>query len=477
MDILKVTFKNVNTAACIVYSAMSQTSPIVGTLTTGMCGGVFYCYTDATDNMNRPPGYSGFYKLYNPNSYGLNISEGFVIVNGNGNIDSSTTVDSSSISNTQPMMLRAAVSRNSDNTESKNDVDTTRTFIPVAAPNSRVIESNYQDIANAIQTINGIINTPIHSAQYEVMHNHALRAFNMHKISIPGTNLTKAFPRVFFTRPDIHIRSDKRDSKNNIINPGALDVKDPWFTYMDKNDPLLLRLLTKNYSPKHDFNPFLSNESKSFDLSDEKLDTMDHGETFTGWKVKYGKHTIGSKTSGSFTVSYDETRKLEIYKMHKAWIDYISKVYRGELQPNDDNMRNMVLDYACSVYYFLCAEDGETVIFWSKYTGVFPTSIPSGQFDWPENDIVKNPKCSIEYDYAWKEDMNPLILTDFNKNAHMYDVNAKDVNTKAPYQKMYDKRVCGTGYTFAGKPFISIQRESNYSDGYTIKLRFSPEII
>lgn len=482
MDILKVTFKNVNNAACIVYSAMSQSSPIVGTLTTGMCGGVFYCYTDATDNMNRPSGYSGFYKLYNPNSYGLNITEGFVIVNGNTNIDSSSMVDSESIpkeiTNTRPMM-RTAIARNGD--EKDTNIATPRPFIPVSAPKSQVVSSGYSDIQTAMTLIHSRFNTPMDTKLYENMHDHNLRAFNMHKIAIPGTNLTKAFPRVFFTRPDIHMRSDRYDKKNNIINPGALDVKDPWFTYMDKNDPLLLQLLTKNYTPKHDFNPFLSNESKSFDLSDEKLETMDHGETFTGWKVKYGKHTIGSKTSGSFTISYDETHKLEIYKMHKAWIDYISKVFRGELQPNDTHMRDMVLDYACSVYYFLCAEDGETVIFWSKYTGVFPTSIPSGQFDWSENEIIKNPKCSIEYDYAWKEDMNPLILTDFNKNAHMYDANAKDVNANAAYKSMYVKD-SNSGldknyYTFAGRPFISIQRESRYSDGYNIKLRFSPETI
>lgn len=482
MDILKVTFKNVNTAACIVYSAMSHSSPIMGTLTTGMTGGIFYCYTDAKDNMNRPSGYNGFYKLYEPTRYGLNINEGFVIVKGNTNIESFTTIDSDSIDqntvNTKPIMMRAVSPQNTDTVSDEIESDRTRRYYETKAKPT-VITPNYEVIRTSLTSAHARINTPIDAKQYELMHTYALRAFNMHKIDIPGTTLSKAFPRVFFTRPDIHLRSTRRDSDNNIINPGAIDIRDPWFMQMDKNDPIILDLLTKNYTRKHDFNPFLSNATRSFDLSDEKLETMEHGETFTGWKVKYGRHTIGSQTSGSFNITYNETNRLEVYKMHKAWIDYISKVYRGEFQPNEKNMRDMILDYACSVYYFLCAEDGETVIFWSKYTGVFPTTIPSGQFDWSENEIVKNPKCTIEYEYAWKENMNPVILTDFNKNSYMNT--AEDINASAPYKSIYTRDHLGNieknHYTFGGKPFIAIERASRHSSEYVIKLRFTQDIL
>lgn len=479
MDILKATFKNVDTAACIIYSAMTQSAPIVGTLTTGMCGGIFYCDINAKDSLNRPAGHKGFYKLYMPERYGLNITEGFVLIKGNPSISTTGIIDESIIDassrtvmmRSSPMILSAAtpptearaLSVTNANEPTSNSITPNRTIYSIA-------EDLDGTSMTKLSLLEDSLNLPTTKQAYEKMKNDMLVSFNKHNMPIVGSKLTKAFPRIFFTRPDLNFFGDSPFASNTsepIMNKlhGKI-AADSWYQQLYNTDPYLMSTLTSSYTRNHDFNPFLSNAAQSFDLSDEKLETLEHGETFTGWKVKYGKHTNGTKTAGSFSIAYNETNRIEVYKIHKAWVDYISKVYRGEVDARETNIKDMVLDYACSVYYFLCAEDGETVLFWSKYVGVFPTSIPAGQFAWSKENIVKMPENTVEYDYAWKDDMDPASLADFNYNSKLTSY------TNLPtHSSLYNPHILGPGYAFAGRPFLDIRKNS---DGkYVIKLRYA----
>ncbi|WP_171567733.1 hypothetical protein, partial [Brevibacillus sp. MCWH] len=157
----------------------------------------------------------------------------------------------------------------------------------------------------------------------------------------------------------------------------------------------LILSLTDHFSNSHDFHPYLSNTANSFELSDEFIKTVEHGETLTGYKVQYGKNNIESNSSGSFSISYIDDAEFNIYKTHKAWIEYISRVYRGEVTPKRDYIQKKILDYTVSVYYFICGPDGETILFWSKYFGVFPTNTPSSASSWSKGSSVKLPEFTI----------------------------------------------------------------------------------
>jgi hypothetical protein len=235
---------------------------------------------------------------------------------------------------------------------------------------------------------------------------------------------------------------------------------DPTFYYLFKNNPDILRALTRYFDSSHDFHPFIGNTAQSFELSDEYVKTVEHGETFTGYKVQYGKNNIESKTAGSFSISYVDDQNFSVYKTHKAWIDYISKIYRGEFTTYPEYIQKKILDYACSAYYFLCGPDGETILFWSKYFGVFPTNAPSSSSSWSKGNIMRMPEFSVNYAYAWKEDFSPLSLAEFNMNSSGSYI----------YKKIYEPSLLATGKTFAGAPFIETKQDA--SGGYVFKLKF-----
>ena len=295
---------------------------------------------------------------------------------------------------------------------------------------------------------------------------HLLNDFNRYKIQFPDTALGKSFSYTFITRPQLNLY-DPDDLTHKKLLPNI--ENDPTYYYINRTNPDCLLSLTKHLSKSHDFNPFLSNKSQSTEISDEYIKTIDHGETYTGHKIKYGKNNIESKTAGQFSISYTDDRKLTIYNMHKAWVDYISKVSRGEFSPASENIVNRILDYAVSMYYILCAEDGETIIFWSKYTGIFPTNIPSSALGYSAGSPVQTPDYTINYEYAWKEDFNPYSLVEFN---NLSTVIKSGTTEDFRYVKNYDSKVTGTGgKTFMGPPFIEAVVDTTKGT-YTFKLRY-----
>lgn len=297
----------------------------------------------------------------------------------------------------------------------------------------------------------------VHGGDYATATDALFDKFNRHKISFPETYLSKSFSHVFFTRPDLNIITAK--GANNYVLHKQVD-NDPLFYSIFKRNPRILESLTRTYTGKHDFQPFLSNVAESFELSDEFIKTVEHGETLTGYKVQYGKNNIESNTAGTFTISYSDDNNASAYLSHKAWMEYISKVSRGELSPKRDYILKKILDYACSVYYFLCGPDGETIIYWAKFFGVFPTNTPSSTLSWAKGSNVKVPQFNINYAYSWKEESIPLTLAEFNMNSH----------TDLIYKRIYEKDILATGRSLSGAPFVDTV--TGGPNRYAFKLRF-----
>lgn len=283
--------------------------------------------------------------------------------------------------------------------------------------------------------------------------------FNRFGIDYPDIVLDKTFAFVFITRPDLNILDGS--TKDAPLHPQV--KSDPTCYYIHNTRPEIITSLTKNHSSMHDFNTFLCNHASSFEVSDEFIKTGEMGETLTGHKISFGKNNIESKTAGSFSIQYTDDKELNIYKMHKLWTDYISKVYRGEWSPKRDYSSDKVIDYATSVYYILCAADGETILFWSKYYGVYPTNTPSSTLSWSKGSTLKNPEYSISYQYSFKEDFNPLSLAEFNMNCK---------GGGFVYKNIYEPALASTGRSFSGAPFIDTVKVQGE---YKYKLRFRKE--
>lgn len=294
--------------------------------------------------------------------------------------------------------------------------------------------------------------------------------YNKYKIAYGDDFLSKTFAHIFFVKPDCNIGTVTNESTRKFKLLSSLE-NIPEFYYANRNCPDLLGQLTQSghFGDTSDFMMYLSNKARSFEVSDEHIMSDTYGQGLTGYKIPYGKDNVASKTADKFSISYIDDRNIHIYHLHKLWIDYISYVHRGKLVPTNSYNINKVIDYATSVYYLLCAEDGETVIFWSKYWGVFPLDAPSSAYSYTADNPggVAKPELKVEYQYAWKEDFNPLILVEFNENSRIPNSSFKYTNT-------YQSSKLGTGYSWSPRPFIETFKNPKNDAPYTFKLRFTP---
>ena len=134
-----------------------------------------------------------------------------------------------------------------------------------------------------------------------------------------------------------------------------------------------------------------------------------------------------------------------------------SDLSRGIVSPKETYIKTKQLDYACSIYYFLCREDGESIIFWNKYTGCIPLNLPSSSFSDSLGESKFNPKYNISWKYSFKKDYDPLSLAEFN------NLTGDDFN----YVGIYNESTIRSNPSMAGAPFVDTN-----TGGKLFKLRF-----
>lgn len=278
--------------------------------------------------------------------------------------------------------------------------------------------------------------------------------YNRFKLPFTTNALTRTMSHVFFTRPDCNFFDGNTLTTTANVHPTISSV------YM--RNPFILTGLT-HHTPNAikqngNFNLLLSNAAASFQLTDEYIDTGDSSETLDGHKIPYGKLNTKSKASGSFTVTFDDDRNLSVYQQLKTWVDYISAVYIGEVDPTYQSVINREIDYAANVYYILTAEDGCTILFWSKYYGVFPKTIPSSQYSWNKGNSLSIPNLQVEFQYAFKEDYILSTIEEFNTDA-LYGY--KDlVGDTVTFEPIFDTNLGVVGNTWVWFPFIDTYKSS-----------------
>lgn len=295
--------------------------------------------------------------------------------------------------------------------------------------------------------------------------------YNRFKLSHPDEILTKGFAHIFFTRPDCNILNE-----TGSFSLTSQMKNDPNMVYAFSHCPEVLRELQLKSSGDNftdEFNMLLSNKAEGFSLSDESLTYDTYGKSYQHTGVTYGRNNSASKANGDFSIKYTDDRDLHIYHMHKIWTDYINNVYRGKWIPKIEYMYQKIIDYACALYYILVAEDGETILFWSKYYGVFPVNIPSSSFSWDSGSVITAVPLSITYQYSFKEDFNPYTLIEFNSNTIR---GGNSLNSKSGqnyrYEKTFNENYGHTGRTWVGTPYIEYVPRIYTDDGEIIKSVF-----
>ena len=286
---------------------------------------------------------------------------------------------------------------------------------------------------------------------------------NMYGIEFPDAGISKTFTKVFFTRPDLNLFQSNTKSTKLL---DYIDL-DPTYAYAFYRNPLSLQLLTADYSQEHDFNLLLSEKCKSFDIADETIETQTVGENVLGFKMLYGKSMHSSLTAGTFNITISDNRDAIIYLMLNGWVKYISDVFHGIYPPSDYHRKRKEIDYMCDCYYFVLAEDGETIIYFTKYYGVFPINIPSSSFSKSVGSMINTLDYNVQFGYCFKDPLSAMTLAEFNINSIYKNANA---NINLDVRNLWNNEVGHGGSTFAGLPFI---KKDKSPLGYTLyKLKY-----
>lgn len=231
---------------------------------------------------------------------------------------------------------------------------------------------------------------------------------------------------VFMVRPDLNILKDEDTlvsytSKqiNTGYYPASSPSKDQFFKYMLKKYPMMLRSLSGNRFPgDHDFIPYLVGRTETMQIPDFSIKSFKFTQPYTNFNMPYAGNASESYTGGSFDITFREDNEYRIHKLFQAWLYYIDGVTRNKFGPKLTHIRDNEYDYATSIYCITCAADGESILHWTKYTGCYPTSVPNSDLSFNLRG-VPNKQITIPFDYFLQESLDPYILIDFNKNAHV----------------------------------------------------------
>lgn len=294
-----------------------------------------------------------------------------------------------------------------------------------------------------------------------------LDKYNRFKLAYPDDILSRGYMHVFMTRPDLNLfKSNADELRSEVAGDGFLK-------YLTSKNLWLVKELVENNWSEHEFMMLLSNKAKGFALTDDGINHDTYGKSRKGYSVAYGRRR-DSELGGTMSISYRDTRDFDILNLHKVWVDYIVNVFSGRWTPKKNYIQDKIIDYAIAVYVIVTAENFEDILFWTKYYGVFPVSLPFSAITWDgEASTVKSPDLNVTYAYSWKEDLNPIALAELNMNSFR-----RGIPKSATYRPTYDKNIAAVDNTWVGAPFVEMitypkdKVDLTNGAGVTFKLRF-----
>lgn len=237
---------------------------------------------------------------------------------------------------------------------------------------------------------------------------------------------------IFMTRPDMNL---------NVENLRAMDILGQ--DEASRDNEVLQRLVnqlyvnqpfsvTQGFTKDTDYLPrdlsasgyfinLITNLHKTAPIKAIISDAKNAFETYDGYGMVLGGHSKDSRSKGEFSITYNETKDLEILNLHSIWNRYIDFASEGLVSRTKENRDKHILDYASSLFVFAVEPDGETLSFWAKFSGVVPLGVPWDALGETlgESNIITP---SISYKYTYYEDNTLDILRDFtNLTSTLYN--------------------------------------------------------
>lgn len=219
---------------------------------------------------------------------------------------------------------------------------------------------------------------------------------------------------LFFTKPDLNIFSNS----NSELTTNLSQI--PYFMDGRNRHTYALWQLQQTYCPSAIKSPFmvlLSNAVTSkLDLPDISAESQNTTSNIMGVELTLRGHSYKSDNGYDFTLSINDTAYLEVYSLVKAYDEYVRRTKTGEHSPFKKYIEANIVSDQFSVYKFLVGDDGETILYFAKLTGVYFTGVPRSDF----SDPTDFGKFSLSFHAQFVEDNNPLDIKEFNRLVESY---------------------------------------------------------
>ena len=281
----------------------------------------------------------------------------------------------------------------------------------------------------------------------------------------PYGRVSNAREFLFFTKPDLNIlaRDDNTGTVSNKLNSAL--ASSPFWVDLFESRKRTINILQSSSDLKDPFNHLLQNQVSS-NLEVPSLDAtmVDTAVNMYGVGFSYRGSSEASDDGYEFSLEFKDNRWLDTYYFFKAYEEYETLKHHGVIRPWRRYIEQKVIHDQFAIYKFIVDEDMETIIYYGKYYGVTPKSLPRDVFSTSE--FTDGISYSINFKAAFYDDMEPEIIADFNNlsmdyyNAQPYDVdihnNILDRVDNRPVKAAYIKKVA-----------------SNYSpNGFVYKLKW-----
>lgn len=368
------------------------------------------------------------------------------------------------------------------------------------------INKNNGDESNTDGSIPSTPISPLHPfmrSDPKTVHTAVMSTYNRTKLPILDLEFRKGFRHMFMNRPECYIMAHDTNGSGIVLSEQAQYDDD--FASSYSRFPHISKLLSPIYvtgsfsqnNINSNWNYLLSNRIISVSSTPGTVITTEESpiKSIEGHFISIG-NLLTSNIGSTVEIKFQETKYLEVYEMLRLWMLYIYKTHKGIFAPsfngyqyknefltiNGDSLKvyqnlngdricpiiyhvyDRALDYTCSLFDVFTDESMNKILYWTKYTGMFPIEVSidsmSSTINTPQTESLT---VSAKFVYQEKVENRNKSLVEFNYNAGITDnvgrIN-KTLEASYPFLLQDDenntfiKHYIGAAGMFTGSPYI-----------------------
>ena len=263
---------------------------------------------------------------------------------------------------------------------------------------------------------------------------------------------------IFFTRPDLHMFKEINGEE---LNPELSNLT--LFNDLYKRYPYIFQILQSSLSPSKLNNcPFINlltnSVASSIQLPDVSARSLETGTNMYGTKLSYRGTSHPSDEDIQFSIDFIDNRYLEVFTLFKVYDEYMKQKHLGWITPRLKNYTvNKILSDQISIFKIVVAEDGESILYFAKWTGAYPVNVPTEAISDLTN-LSGNLTFSTQWRAQFFDDFDMDILLDFNAVVRNHIIDNANTRTDIP---LYDPATGMSNGLPAKYPYIAISENDN----------------